>query len=157
MAIISDKKFDRSERNSGMMISDQQSRRNSLSLIGKNLEINGEIEGDEDLTIEGNVKGTIAVNAILIIGKQGSVNADIKAKAVVIMGKAEGKIVATDRVEIATDGQFLGDVHSKKLIIKEGAIFKGNVNMEDVPDFRGPAVRSETQKPLSSSQTETKK
>ena len=157
MAIISDKKFDRADRNPGMLSSDDRSIAGSHSLIGRNLSINGDIEGSEELTVEGKVKGAIKVNSTLTIGREGSVSAEITAKAVVIMGKAEGKILASERVEIATNGEFLGDVHSNKLIIKEGAVFKGNVNMEDVPDITGPRIKSETQKTSSGVPSEPKK
>lgn len=139
MGIISDKKNERLERNLNISPTAGTGLSSTKSLIGESMNINGNIQANEDVTIEGKVKGTINVTKLLTVGHLGYVNAEINAKEVVIQGKAEGNITATDRVEIYPNGEFLGDVNSKKLIIKEGAIFKGNVNMEDIP---GPAFNA---------------
>ncbi len=157
MAILSDKKYDRMDKTPGMSSTGDIRITDSKSYIGRTLSINGDIKSNEEITIEGNVKGTINVDSSLIIGKEGSVNAEIKAKEVVIMGKVEGTITATNRVEIVSNGEFLGDVNSKKLIIKEGAIFKGNVNMEVVPDINFPSIKTEPQKPQNLSKPYEKK
>lgn len=133
MAIISDKKDERSERDPNISLTSRVGMSSTKSLIGESMNINGTIQANEEVIIEGKVKGTINVSSMLTVGHKGYVNADINAKEVVIQGKAEGNITATDRVEIYANGEFLGDVNSKKLVIKEGAIFKGNVNMEDGP------------------------
>jgi len=139
MGIISDKKDERSEPNPNISPTARVGMSATKSLIGESMNITGTIQANEEVVIEGKVKGTINVSSLLTVGHQGYVNAEINANEVVIQGKAEGNITATDRVEIYSNGEFLGDVNSKKLVIKEGAIFKGNVNMEDIP---GPAVNA---------------
>lgn len=113
------------------------------SYIGKTIHINGDLKLDEDVTIEGNIKGRIESSGSVTIGRPGYVNGEIKAKEVVIQGKVEGNITAMVKVLIFADGEFIGDMNSKKLIIKEGAIFKGNVNMEQAPDGSGLMKKSE--------------
>jgi cytoskeletal protein CcmA (bactofilin family) len=101
------------------------------SFLGKTLKIEGELTSDEYLTIEGKVKGNVNVSKTLTIGKNGHVNGEINAKEVKIVGRAEGNINATDRLEISSSGNFSGNLKSNKLIIEEGAIFKGKANLEE--------------------------
>ena len=101
------------------------------SFIGKSVSIDGEIKSEEKITIEGKVMGKIDVGTTVTIGTDGFVNAEIKAREVRVLGKAEGNIHATQRVEIVAGGQFVGNIQSEKIIIQEGAIFKGNINMEE--------------------------
>ena len=102
----------------------------SRSFLGKTLEIKGEITSDEVLTVEGKVKGNINISKTLTIGRDGFVEGEIKAKEVKIDGKAEGAIDASDRLEISANGNFSGTLKSGKLVIEEGAVFKGKVNVD---------------------------
>jgi len=101
------------------------------SFLGKTIQIKGEITCDEALTIEGEVKGNIKVNKILTIGKTGQVKGEIDAREVRIIGKVEGSIVASERLAISPEGNFSGNIKTDKLVIEEGAVFKGKVNLED--------------------------
>ena len=143
MAIISDKKSERTDHNPNISSTSRVGISSTKSLIGESMSINGNIKANEEVVIEGTVKGTIDVGSLLTVGHKGYVNAEINAKEVVIQGKAEGNITATDRVEIYANGEFHGDVNSKKLVIKEGAIFKGNVNMEDIHGIGGNQPKPE--------------
>ena len=105
----------------------------SRSYLGKTIKIDGEITCEEILTIEGEVRGNIKVGNTLTIGKDGYVQGEIDAKEVKIIGKAEGNIVASDKLEITSQGYFSGSIKSDKLVIEEGAIFKGKANL-DVDD-----------------------
>lgn len=100
----------------------------STSYLGKTMNVEGEIFSEEDLTIEGTVRGKIEVTRTLTIGKSGDVEADIHAKVVKIIGKARGNIVATDKVAILSDGMYEGNIKSDKLVVAEGAILIGLVN-----------------------------
>jgi cytoskeletal protein CcmA (bactofilin family) len=102
----------------------------SASFIGKTMKIEGELVSDEDLTIEGQVKGTIEVTKTLTIGKNGDVSADINARVVKIIGRARGNIVASDKVEILSNGRYNGNIMSEKLVVSEGAVLIGNINQE---------------------------
>ena len=100
------------------------------SYIGKTIKIDGEISCDEFLTVEGDIKGNIKVSKTLTIGENGHVKGEIEAKDVKIIGKAEGNINASGRLEISAKGHFKGSITSDKLMIEEGAVFKGKANMD---------------------------
>ena len=102
----------------------------AASFIGKTMKIEGGLVSDEDLTIEGRVKGTIEVSKTLTIGRYGDVTADINARVVKIIGNARGNIVASDKVEILSEGRYNGNIISEKLVVSEGALLIGNINQE---------------------------
>ena len=101
-----------------------------LSFIGETMEIEGDITSDEDITIQGKVKGNILVSKTLTIGKSGKVKADIKASIVRIIGEARGNIIASDKVEILSQGRYTGNIQSQKLVVSDGAILNGNINQD---------------------------
>ncbi len=100
------------------------------TVIGSNLIIDGEISGDEDLVIQGTVKGRISLKESLIIEGSGVVEADIETQNVEIAGKVTGNILATDKVELKTDCRVVGDIKAPRILIADGASFKGNVDMD---------------------------
>lgn len=100
------------------------------SFIGETMVIEADITSDEDIIIEGKVKGNINVSKILTIGKSGKVKADIKAAVVRIIGEAKGNIIASHKVEILAQGRYTGNIQSQKLVVEEGAILNGNINKE---------------------------
>ena len=103
----------------------------NLANIGKSLQVKGELTGNEDLTIEGKVDGKIYLkDHKLTIGPNGRVKADVQAKAVVVSGKLDGNIQADDRVEITATGTMKGDVVAPRVVLADGARFKGSVDME---------------------------
>lgn len=103
----------------------------SMSFLGKSMKIKGKISSDEYLTVEGQVEGNIDISKTLTIGKNGYVNGTINADIVKLDGKAEGNITAASKLEIASSGTFQGTIKSDKLVIEEGAVFQGKVNVED--------------------------
>ena len=107
------------------------SSRSSMSYLGKSMKIKGKISSDEYLTVEGQVEGNIEISKTLTIGKNGYVNGTINADIVKLDGKAEGNITAATKLEIASTGTFQGTIKSDKLVIEDGATFKGKVNVED--------------------------
>jgi cytoskeletal protein CcmA (bactofilin family) len=98
------------------------------SFIGETMVIEADISSDEDIIIEGKVKGNINVSKTLTIGKSGKVKADIKAAVVRVIGEAKGNIVASDKVELLALGRYTGNIQSQKLVVEEGAILNGNIN-----------------------------
>ncbi len=99
--------------------------------MGGSISIDGDLAGDEDLTIEGKVKGKIELkNHNLTIGVTGRIEAEVFAKSVVIMGNMIGDVNASERVEIKESGSLQGNIHSPRLFIADGARFKGSVDME---------------------------
>ncbi len=99
--------------------------------IGPSIQIKGELQGDEDLTIDGRVEGKIELrDHNLTIGPNGKIKADLHAKTIIIAGEVSGHAYAAERVEIAPTGRLTGDIHSPRITIADGAHFKGSVDME---------------------------
>ena len=99
--------------------------------IGKSVVIKGELNGSEDLTIEGQVEGTIQLrDHILTIGPNGKIKAQIFAKAVIVLGSVNGNVTASEKVDIRDNGSVDGDIISPRVAIAEGAHFRGSVDMQ---------------------------
>lgn len=99
--------------------------------IGKSVNIKGELNGSEDLTVEGHVEGKIELkDHVLTIGPHGRIKAEIFAKAVVVLGEVTGNISASEKVDIRENGSVDGDVVAPRVAIAEGAHFRGSVDMQ---------------------------
>src|SRR6185436_16090093 len=99
--------------------------------IGKSVVIKGELNGSEDLTIEGHVEGTIQLrDHVLTIGPNGRIKAQVFAKMVIVLGEVNGNITATDKVDIRDNGSVEGDLIAPRIAIAEGAHFKGSIDMQ---------------------------
>jgi cytoskeletal protein CcmA (bactofilin family) len=98
--------------------------------IGRSLIIKGEVSGSESLYIDGRIEGTInlADNRVTI-GRNGSVAANISAREVVIMGKVQGNIQCSDRLDIRSEGTLTGDVVTQRISVEDGALLKGSVQV----------------------------
>ena len=119
-----------SEKSKEIMNDTKDNSQPSVSTIGPTFSFNGKISANEDLTINGTVKGKIDLrDHNLIVGKQGRIDADIQAKDVHIYGKMMGNIVASGKVYIAKEAQVVGDISSFRISIMDGAQFKGSVKM----------------------------
>ena len=98
--------------------------------IGKSVVIKGELNGSEDLTIEGHVEGKIELrDHVLTIGPNGKIKAELFAKSVVVLGEVVGNVSATEKVDIRENGSVEGDITSPRVAIAEGAHFRGSVDM----------------------------
>lgn len=100
------------------------------TVIGSSIVIDGEITGEEDLVIQGTVKGKIVLKENLIVENSGIVEADIETTNVTVSGQVTGNIAASERVELKADGRMVGDIKSPRILIADGATFKGNVDMD---------------------------
>ncbi|HEY7095129.1 MAG TPA: polymer-forming cytoskeletal protein [Terriglobales bacterium] len=99
--------------------------------IGRSVVIKGELSGSEDLYVDGQVEGTIELHGnSLIIGPNGQVRANVNAKGVIVQGKLEGNIRATERAELTKSAIAVGDVVAQRLAIEDGAYFKGKVDLQ---------------------------
>jgi cytoskeletal protein CcmA (bactofilin family) len=99
--------------------------------IGKSVVIKGELNGSEDLTIEGHVEGTIQLKEhVLTIGPNGRIKAQVFAKSVIVLGEVTGNVTASDKVDIRDGGSVDGDIISPRVAIAEGAHFRGSVDMQ---------------------------
>ena len=110
-----------------------ETRRNERDVvnIGKSVVIKGELNGSEDLTIEGHVEGKIELkDHVLTIGPNGKIKAAVFAKAVIVLGEVNGNVSATEKVDIRDGGSVDGDIVSPRVAIAEGAHFRGSVDMQ---------------------------
>jgi cytoskeletal protein CcmA (bactofilin family) len=103
----------------------------SQSFFGKTMRIEGEVTSNEDLTIEGKIKGQLQVSKTLTIGKEGYVDGDISANVVHISGKAEGHLSASKRLVISSEGKYTGNISADTIKVAEGAQIKGTINTEE--------------------------
>ena len=102
----------------------------TMANIGKSITLKGDLSGNEDLVIEGHVEGRVDLpNNQLTIGANGSCAAEVHAKNVIVVGKVTGNVTATERIEIQATGLVNGDVSAPKLIVQEGAVVNGSIEM----------------------------
>jgi cytoskeletal protein CcmA (bactofilin family) len=101
----------------------------SACVIGSKTTFKGEITGDEDILIEGRVEGQVRISRDLRVGPTGVVKATIDAQSVVVSGEVIGDCSAVSRVEIQASGKLTGNIRAPKIVIAEGAMFKGNSDM----------------------------
>jgi cytoskeletal protein CcmA (bactofilin family) len=103
---------------------------NSPARIGKSIVISGEVKGGEDLIVDGRVEGTVTLSeSRLTIGPNANVSADLSAKDVLIMGRVQGNVVASGRVELRAGCQVEGDIRALRLAVEDNAVFRGKVDL----------------------------
>jgi cytoskeletal protein CcmA (bactofilin family) len=100
------------------------------TVIGKSITIDGEISGTEPVVVEGTVKGKITLDAKLSVAAGGVVEADVQSQNIEVSGHVTGNIQASERVEITTSGRMVGDIKSPRILIADGAGFKGHIDMD---------------------------
>ena len=119
--------------------------------IGKSVVIKGELNGSEDLTIEGQVDGKIELRQnVLTIGPNGRIKAQVFAKSVVILGEVTGNVTATEKVDIRDNDSVDGDIAAPRVAIAEGAHFRGSIDMQK--SGGKPAEHKAESKPAAASQ-----
>jgi cytoskeletal protein CcmA (bactofilin family) len=106
----------------------------NASCLGPGLKIKGEVVGDENLQIEGDVEGAIILpGKKLTVGRTGQLKCNIEAREVLVYGSIVGNLRVTEVVEIKKDGSVIGDIRAARVSIQDGAYFKGYINMDDAP------------------------
>ena len=111
-----------------------------MANIGKSISIKGDLTGNEDLVLEGKVEGKVELpNNQLTVGANGVVKAEIQAKSVVVVGKVTGNIRGTERIEIQATGVVDGDVAAPRLVVAEGAVLNGAIQMTQKATGTGQA------------------
>ena len=99
--------------------------------LGASLHVKGEITGSEDLLIDGSVEGLIQLDERkLTVGATAKLTADIIAREVVVFGSVKGNLRAKDRIEIKKDGSVNGDLTTARIMIEDGAYFKGSIEID---------------------------
>src|ERR1700730_7909000 len=103
--------------------------------LGASLHVKGEITGNEDLAIDGTVEGLVHLeDRKLTVGASARLTADIIAREVVVYGTVKGNLRARDRIEIKKDGSVNGDLTTSRIMIEDGAYFKGSIEIDKTPD-----------------------
>jgi cytoskeletal protein CcmA (bactofilin family) len=103
----------------------------STARLGPSLHVKGEISGNEDLVIEGSVEGLVQLDERkLTVGATAKVTADVIAREVVVYGNVKGNLRAKDRIEIKKDGSVNGDLTTARIMIEDGAYFKGSIEID---------------------------
>ena len=102
-----------------------------IATIGKSVVVKGELSGSEDLYVDGEVEGAISLRGqSLTIGPNGRVSANIEARNVIVHGRIDGNIKASDRVELRKSASLSGDISTARVAIEEGAFFKGSIDIQ---------------------------
>ncbi len=102
------------------------------TIIGESILISGSLNGDEDLTVRGRVEGTLTLTKTLVVEPTGVVKAEVQVKNCVIAGAIVGNVTATESVEITKEGRMVGDIAAPRVIIVDGASFRGRIDMGEV-------------------------
>lgn len=114
------------------------------AVLGKSVNVKGQILSREDLTIDGEVEGTIEMQEHrLTIGQNGRVRASVKAREVIVLGTLHGNVETGDKIDIRKEAKLVGDIRTARIVIEDGAYFKGNVDI----------VRTELAKPATAAST----
>jgi len=120
-----------------------------MATIGQSIVFKGELTGDEDLEIEGQVDGIVQLaNHQLTIGANGRLKAEVHAKSIIVIGQVTGNLSATERIEIQATGVVTGDL-KPRLNVQEGAVLSGNIDMSSASasEIKKPAGQPMTAAP----------
>jgi cytoskeletal protein CcmA (bactofilin family) len=114
------------------------------AVLGKSVIVKGQIYSREDLTIDGEVEGTVELQEHrLTVGPNGRVTASIKAREMVVLGTIHGNVETTDKIDIRKDAKLVGDIKTARVVIEDGAYFKGNIDIvraQEAPRAAQPAA-----------------
>ncbi len=108
------------------------------TVIGQSILISGKLTGDEDLTVQGRVEGELTLTRTLIVEPSGVVKANVAVRNAIVSGVVVGNINATESVELTREGRMVGDIKAPRVIIVDGASFRGRVDMGEVEPGRLP-------------------
>jgi len=115
------------------------------TIIGESILISGSLAGDEDLTVRGRVEGTLTLTRTLVVEPTGQVKAEVQVKNCIIAGVVVGNVTATESVEITKEGRMVGDIAAPRVIIVDGASFRGRIDMGEVDVAGERAAPARTQ------------
>jgi cytoskeletal protein CcmA (bactofilin family) len=127
--------------------------RGGTATIGKAVKVVGQIFSKEDLYIDGDVEGTVELlEHKVTIGPHGTVHAGIRAREVVALGTIQGNVDATEKIEIRKEAKLIGDIKTARIIIEDGAYFKGSIDIVKPEPARAAAKAPQHAAPASASQ-----
>lgn len=102
----------------------------SMTFISDGTHILGDIKVESDLRVEGYLKGTVTVGGMLVLGPTGKIEGEVTARSATIAGQILGNIKGHEKIVLETKSTLLGDLHTRELVINEGATFQGNCSMQ---------------------------
>lgn len=110
--------------------------------LGKSVMVKGNIISREDLTIDGEVEGTVELHDNrLTIGPNGKVSASIKAREIIVLGAINGNVEAADKIDIRKEARLVGDIKTARIVIEDGAFFKGSIDIVRPEPPKQPAPK----------------
>lgn len=112
-----------------LALPESRSNESNRSVVGKTVHVKGNLFAEEEILILGQVEGKLSGKNLVVVGKTGVVNADIDAREIIIKGTVNGNVKGSYKVEIVPDGVLNGNILSLRVVLSEGAIFKGNIDM----------------------------
>lgn len=113
--------------------------RSGSAALGKNVTVKGQIVAREDLTIDGEVEGTVECHEHrLTIGPNARVQSNLKAREIVIHGSIQGNVEAADKIDIKKEAKLVGDIKTSRIVIEDGAYFKGSIDISKTAPVKGP-------------------
>jgi cytoskeletal protein CcmA (bactofilin family) len=122
--------------------------RGGVAILGKSVILKGQIYGREDVTIDGEVEGTVELQEHrLTVGPTGKVVATIKAREIVVLGTVQGNIETREKIEIRKDAKVVGDIRTARIVIEDGAYFKGGIDIVRAEAPKPAAVPAAAPKP----------
>lgn len=101
------------------------------TVIGSTIVIDGELRSNEDISIQGTIKGKIETNADLFVEASGTIEAEVNTRSIEVHGTVVGNVRATDKYELMREGRVTGDVQAPRVVIADGAKFKGHIDMAE--------------------------
>lgn len=121
-----------------------------VAVIGASIQIDGSVKGDEDLLIEGVVKGNVELKKHSVtIGSQGKVSADIYANTIFVDGSMEGNLIAAEQVVIRKSARIKGSITSPRVSLEDGARFNGSIDMDPQTETLKKAFGQRSEVPVS--------
>ena len=100
------------------------------TVLGPTVVVDGELSGSDPLVVHGTVKGRVVITAAMVVDDDGRVEADIQARTLEVRGSVTGQVTAQDMVDVHATAHVVGDIRAPRVLIADGANFKGNVDVE---------------------------
>jgi cytoskeletal protein CcmA (bactofilin family) len=118
------------------------------AVIGKSVMIKGQIFSREDLTIDGEIDGSVELQEHrLTVGPHGKLQAGVKAREIVVLGTIHGNVEASDKIDIRKDAKLVGDIKTARIVIEDGAYFKGSIDIAR-PEIKSAPAPAPAPKPV---------
>jgi len=112
------------------------------TVIGPTITVNGKLSGEEDLTVRGRLEGEVTLSKTLILESSGIVKANVSVKNAIISGVVVGNVRATESVELTKEGRMVGDIQAPRVILVDGASFRGRIEMGEAAAGRAAGERA---------------